>query len=67
MREVNVNLGDKTDFDRYGHAGDIIEQTLQLLERTGGPYAYLNIKYMVPTYESVVKKIENIPSEIFGT
>lgn len=62
MREVNVNIGDKIDFNRNGHAGDIVEQTLQLLERTGGPYAYLNIKYMVPTYESVVKKNENIPS-----
>lgn len=56
MREVNVNIGDKIDFNRNGHAGDMVEKTLQLLERTGGPYAYLNIKYMVPTYESVVKK-----------
>lgn len=61
MREVNVNIGDKIDFNRTGHAGDIVEQTLQLLERTGGPYAYLNIKYMVPTYESVIKKNEIIP------
>ncbi|XP_037030235.1 parkin coregulated gene protein homolog [Bradysia coprophila] len=56
MREVNVNIGDKIDFNRTGHAGDMVEKTLQLLERTGGPYAYLNIKYMVPTYESVIKK-----------
>ncbi len=60
MREVNVNIGDKIDFNRSGHAGDIIEQTLQLLEKSGGPYAYLNIKYMVPTYESVMKKNEII-------
>lgn len=60
MREVNVNTGDKIDFNLNGHAGDIIEQTLQILERTGGPNAYLNIKYMVPTYESVVKQNENV-------
>lgn len=56
MREVNVNIGDKYDFKRIEHAGDLVEETLQLLERTGGPYAYLNIKYMVPTYESVIRK-----------
>ncbi|GET92992.1 hypothetical protein, conserved [Leishmania tarentolae] len=30
----------------------IINDTLYLLERYGGPDAYINIKYMVPTYES---------------
>lgn len=62
MREVNVNIGDKIDFSRTGHTGDMVEKTLQLLERTGGPTAFLNIKYMVPTYESVMKKNPNIPN-----
>lgn len=54
MRNVNVNIGDQIDFNVVGNVGDHVEQTLQLLERCGGPDAFLNIKYMVPTYESVV-------------
>ena len=34
--------------------GELIGETLELLERTGGPDAFYNIKYMVPTYESCV-------------
>lgn len=54
MRDVNVNIGDQIDFNAVGNVGDHVEQTLQLLERCGGPDAFLNIKYMVPTYESVM-------------
>mmetsp|Transcript_16294 Transcript_16294/g.41306 ORF Transcript_16294/g.41306 Transcript_16294/m.41306 type:complete len:80 (+) Transcript_16294:1252-1491(+) len=32
--------------------GDLIHETLQLMERNGGEDAYINIKYMIPTYES---------------
>lgn len=32
--------------------GDLIDETLQVLERHGGEDAFINIKYMVPTYES---------------
>lgn len=56
MRDVNVNSGDRIDFNRIGNVGDKVEETLELLEKTGGPNAFLNIKYMVPTYESVLKK-----------
>lgn len=55
MRAVNVNIGDKIDFCARGHVGDHVEQTLQLMERCGGPDAFINIKYMVPCYESSVK------------
>ena len=49
----SVNLGDAMDFaQRKGHIGELIQDTLQTLERYGGPDAYINIKYMVPTYES---------------
>ncbi|XP_055618729.1 parkin coregulated gene protein-like [Toxorhynchites rutilus septentrionalis] len=51
---VNVNLGDKIDFQGGHRLGDVICETLATLERTGGKDAYLNIKYMVPTYESCV-------------
>lgn len=47
------NLGDAMDFkqQRAKDVGEIILETLELLERTGGPDAFVNIKYMVPTYE----------------
>ena len=32
--------------------GDLIENTLQVFEMTGGEDAFINIKYLVPTYES---------------
>jgi hypothetical protein len=34
--------------------GDLIEETLGAFERHGGPDAFINIKYMVPTYESCI-------------
>ena len=40
------------DFNRKGHLGEIIQETLQKMEMGSGPDAYINIKYMVPTYES---------------
>lgn len=49
------SLGDKIDYhQRFGHIGELITETLQKLELYGGPDAYINIKYMVPTYESAV-------------
>jgi len=34
--------------------GDLIGETLELFEHYGGEDAFINIKYMVPTYESCV-------------
>lgn len=34
--------------------GDLIQQTLELFEMHGEEDAFINIKYMVPTYESCV-------------
>ena len=34
--------------------GDLVQETLELLEAHGGEDAFINIKYMVPTYESFV-------------
>ena len=48
------SLGDKIDYAQQSHAnlGELIAETLALLERRGGVNALINIKYMVPTYQS---------------
>ncbi|KAK9506944.1 hypothetical protein O3M35_008789 [Rhynocoris fuscipes] len=48
------DLGDRVDFGqrRKENISDLIHETLEALERTGGPDAFINIKYMIPTYES---------------
>ncbi|XP_067613078.1 parkin coregulated gene protein isoform X2 [Eurosta solidaginis] len=51
-KNINVNLGSGVDHDRSRRIGDVIEDTLSLLETCGGPNAFINIKYMIPTYES---------------
>lgn len=33
---------------------ELIQETLEVLERYGGEEAYINIKYMIPTYESCI-------------
>uniref|UniRef100_A0A8C9FGP9 Uncharacterized protein n=1 Tax=Pavo cristatus TaxID=9049 RepID=A0A8C9FGP9_PAVCR len=34
--------------------GDLIQETLEVFERYGGETAYINIKYMIPTYQSCI-------------
>uniref|UniRef100_A0A3Q4IAW1 PARK2 co-regulated n=1 Tax=Neolamprologus brichardi TaxID=32507 RepID=A0A3Q4IAW1_NEOBR len=48
------NLGDGIDYDQLKKEdiGKLINETLQIFERYGGPDAYINIKYMIPTYQS---------------
>ncbi|CCW64314.1 unnamed protein product [Phytomonas sp. EM1] len=48
--------GDVIDFGqrKRDDIGDLINETLQMLEIHGGEDAYINIKYMVPTYESCI-------------
>uniref|UniRef100_A0A182T5J9 Uncharacterized protein n=1 Tax=Anopheles maculatus TaxID=74869 RepID=A0A182T5J9_9DIPT len=53
-KQRRVNIGDRIDFRGGRRIGDVVNATLELLEHCGGPDAYLNIKYMVPTYESCV-------------
>lgn len=48
IRSDAVDFGQRKRDD----VGDLVEETLQLLEMHGGDDAYINIKYMVPTYES---------------
>jgi len=49
-------MGDKIDYSQRKsmNLGDLIQQTLELFEMHGGEDAFINIKYMVPTYESCV-------------
>lgn len=56
FRNSNKNIGDKIEYDQRKrlNLGDLISETLQLLEQTGGEDAFINIKYMIPTYESCV-------------
>ena len=54
FKEMNLNLGDGIDYaqSKQTNMGELIENTLQLLELNGGEDAYINIKYLIPTYES---------------
>ncbi|XP_067416902.1 parkin coregulated gene protein isoform X1 [Emydura macquarii macquarii] len=49
-----VNSGDGIDYSQQKreNIGDLIQETLEAFERYGGEDAYINIKYMVPTYQS---------------
>lgn len=50
----NLNSGDGIDYSQQKreNIGDLIQETLEAFERYGGEDAFINIKYMVPTYES---------------
>lgn len=56
FKNKNVSTGDKIDYSQQKreNLGDLIAETLELLEETGGEDAFINIKYMIPTYESCV-------------
>ncbi|XP_038214840.1 parkin coregulated gene protein homolog [Zerene cesonia] len=56
FKDRNRNMGSGIDHtsSRGENVADLIEETLQILERYGGPDAFINIKYMIPTYESCV-------------
>lgn len=49
-----VNIYDAIDYGQKNNLnlGDLIDETLQSLEKYGGEDAFINIKYLVPTYES---------------
>jgi len=56
FKTKNLNMGDKIDYSQRkgNNLGDLIQHTLELFEMHGGEDAFINIKYMVPTYESCV-------------
>ena len=49
-------MGDGIDYSQQKrlNLGDLIQETLELFEIHGGEDAFINIKYMIPTYESCV-------------
>ncbi|KAL7694204.1 putative parkin co-regulated protein [Plasmopara halstedii] len=51
----NDNIGDAIDYSQRKqlNLGDLIQQTLEILEIHGGDDAFINIKYLIPTYQSV--------------
>ncbi|XP_072102301.1 parkin coregulated gene protein isoform X2 [Mobula birostris] len=53
---IKINSGDGIDYSQQKreNIGDLINETLEVFERFGGEDAFINIKYMVPTYESCV-------------
>jgi hypothetical protein len=56
LKNKNCNIGDAIDYSQQKkrNVGDLISQTLELFETYGGEDAFINIKYMIPTYESKV-------------
>jgi hypothetical protein len=56
MKTKNLNIGDNIDYSQQKRAnlGDLIDETLELFEIHGGEDAFINIKYMIPVYESKV-------------
>ena len=52
----NDDLGDKIDYGQRhnDNLGDLIQETLELLEENGGEDAFINIKYLIPTYQSTM-------------
>ena len=50
------HLGDGMDYAQQKgmNLSELIQETLEVLERFGGEEAYINIKYMIPTYESCI-------------
>jgi len=54
LKTKNTNIGDSIDYSQQKrqNVGDLVDETLEILERYGGEDAFINIKYMVPSWES---------------
>jgi hypothetical protein len=54
FRTKSENMGDQIDYNqrRVTCISALIVETLEIFEAKGGEDAFINIKYMVPTYES---------------
>merc|ERR1719324_60768 len=52
----NANIGDMIEYSqrKRTNLGDLIRETLELFELHGGEDAFINIKYMIPVYESCI-------------
>jgi len=56
FKNCTKNLGDAIDYGQRKRfsLGELIDETLEVFEVHGGEDAFINIKYMIPTYESCV-------------
>lgn len=56
FKSSTKNTFDKIDYGQRKRVdlGALIDETLEILETHGGEDAFINIKYMIPTYESCV-------------
>jgi len=56
FKSATKSTMDKIDYGqrKRKNLGDLIHETLQILEIHGGEDAFINIKYMIPVYESCV-------------
>lgn len=56
FKRKNTNMGDLMDYSQRKklNIADLIDETLEVFEKFGGEDAFINIKYMIPTYESTV-------------
>jgi len=56
FKSSSKNLGDQIDYGQRlrQNLGELIDETLEIFEIHGGDDAFINIKYMIPTYESCV-------------
>jgi hypothetical protein len=56
FKNKTVNSGDGIDYNQRKKTdlGEMINDTLECLEQNGGEDAFINIKYLIPTYESSV-------------
>jgi len=54
FKNSTKNMGDAFDYAQRKRVniGELIDETLEILELHGGDDAFINIKYMIPTYES---------------
>eukprot|EP00766_Chilomastix_caulleryi_P000027 gnl/Chilomastix_caulleri/1022.p1 GENE.gnl/Chilomastix_caulleri/1022~~gnl/Chilomastix_caulleri/1022.p1 ORF type:complete len:243 (-),score=44.81 gnl/Chilomastix_caulleri/1022:88-789(-) len=53
----NIVTGDRIYYGQRKNQclGDLVQQTLEVFEQNGGVDAYVNIKYMIPTYTSCMQ------------
>jgi hypothetical protein len=56
FKSSGKSLGDKIDYGQRlrTNLGELIDETLEIFEIHGGEDAFINIKYMIPTYESCI-------------
>jgi len=57
FKNAHLNIGDGIDYAQRKrlNLGQLIDETLEIFEINGGEDAFINIKYMIPVYESCIK------------